>query len=69
VGSHNLPGNIKGQWEAGCVLINLHKGRISLSVNNNGNIYSHFFLNVLFLILHLSLVLVFDVYCKCKFID
>jgi len=38
-------------------------------MNINGNIHSLFFPNVLFLILHHSLVLVFDVYCKCKIID
>ena len=35
----------------------------------NGNIYSIFFPNVLFIIVCQSLVLVFDVYYKCKIID
>jgi len=38
-------------------------------MNINLNIESLFFPNMLFLILHHSLVLVFDVYRKCKIID
>lgn len=38
-------------------------------MNNYGNMQTHFLPNVLFLILRLLLVLMFDVYCKCKLID